>query len=191
MTNSALFAWSIDFDGPAIGIMNPADIRILSRSCETRRMDGVKLILGPPQLISRVMWVICGLMVLYLVWAGPSVARFFNPVGIGMIAFAWQRYIGRRGVWLTDDEVVIANSSETHIVPKAGAAAAIIDEQHRSYLARPKPKWDNTVPAVRRLYVIPADPNRERVPVEAAEGIMPKQLARVADELDSAFKEAS
>lgn len=126
-----------------------------------------------------------------MVYAGPSVGRFFGIVGVAMIATAWQRHLQRRALWLTEQEVVVANSDETHIVPKAGAAAAIMEDECLPYRYTKKPEWDNTPSASKRLYILPADPNRGRIQVEAAQGLTPPRLRAVVKELEREFAAAT
>ncbi len=137
------------------------------------------------------MWAVFGAQLIWITWQGPTLARLLAALGVAMIAMAWNRYLGRRALWLTDGAVVIANSDETHIVLKAGAAATLVEEEWPTYRYRPKPTWDNSVTATRRLYVIPNDPGRDRVQVEAAQGLTPRKMRAVVDELESAFSRAS
>ncbi len=115
-----------------------------------------------------------------LIGARPSWLRgLWNLLG-GRVHAGWN------ALWLTDDEVVIANSKETHIVPKAGARAIIVDEEQWPI---PQQGWDNNRTSMRRLYVIPGDPDRERIRVEAAEGLTPRKLATVLEALEAAVAE--
>ena len=90
---------------------------------------------------------------------------------------------GWNALWLTDEEIVIANSKETHVVPMIGARAEIVVEDQ---WPTPKREWDNNSTAMRRLYVIPGDSSQERIQVEAAEGLTPKRLEAVLETLEAA-----
>ncbi|MGH1492853.1 MAG: hypothetical protein ACRBK7_26245 [Acidimicrobiales bacterium] len=147
----------------------------------------VRVLLGPPRW-SWGIWALFGLQVVRMLWTGPSRAGIVTAFGLATIAWAWDRHLSRRALWLTEEEVVIANSSETHVVPKAGAAAALVREEPTVY--RAKPDWDNSVTAVQRLYVIPGDQSQGRIQVEAAQGLTPRKLRVIVDELEAAFADA-
>ncbi len=127
-----------------------------------------------------------------MLWTGPSTSGFVVALGLAAIGLAWERHLGRRALWLTEEEVVISNSAATHVVPKAGASAELVREEPNTYRGPfKKPDWDNTITAVRRLYVVPADPSHEKVQVEAAQGLTPRRLQVIVEELEEAFKQAS
>lgn len=106
--------------------------------------------------------------------------------------WGWWRFLGAglhpgwNALWLTDDEIVIANGKETHAVPKLGARAEVVEVE--PWLVS-KPEWDNNRTAMRRLYVIPGDPGRERIQVEAAEGLTPRKLTATVEALEAAVAE--
>ncbi|MEM7324220.1 MAG: hypothetical protein AAF531_14110 [Actinomycetota bacterium] len=148
----------------------------------------VRILLGPPRW-TWVVWGLLGLQILWSLWTGPTFASFFTTVGIAAIAVAWERHSRKCALWLTRDEVVIANTEETHVVPREGAEAAVVSED--VFPNRYRSRWDDTDTTTRRLYIIPADPSRNRVRVEAARGLTPRRMRAVAEELELAFAESS
>ena len=133
--------------------------RFEQRRDHQRMDDGVQVLVGPRRSWLRGLWLLLG----------------------GRVHPGWN------ALWLTDHEVVIANSKGTHVVPKAGAGAVVVDEEQWSM---PTPEFDNSRTAMRRLYVVPGDPSLERIQVEAAEGLTPRKLAAVVEALEAAFEEA-
>lgn len=134
------------------------------------------------------MWAVFVLHLGWVLWQGwPTITRVCTSLGIGVVALAWERHLRGRALWLTKDEVVIANSSETHVVPKAGAGAALVEIDKFPY--HRKIDSTDTSTSVKRLYIIPGDRSRKRIQVEAAEGISPRRMRAVVDELEMAFSE--
>ena len=148
----------------------------------------VRVLLGPPRW-TWLVWGALGLQVIWSLWTGPTFASFFTTVGIAVIALAWERHIRKCALWLTDQEVVIANSEETHVVPREGAEASVVKEDYFPY--RYRADWDDTNTTTSRLYIIPAGPERKRIRVEAAQGLTPRRMKAVAKELELAFAESS
>lgn len=118
------------------------------------------------------------------VWVvlGPRRSRFWRwlPFLGGRVHGGWN------ALWLTDEEIVIANSKETHVVPRAGASAVVDTEEQWPV---PQQDWDNNRLAMRCLFIVPGDTRRDRIQVEAAEGLTPKKLIETVNALNAALGE--
>ncbi|MEM8924607.1 MAG: hypothetical protein AAGD35_13980 [Actinomycetota bacterium] len=154
--------------------------------------SGVTVLLGQPRW-PLVAWFLWSAQLAFVFVLFPSTALAAIAV-ITVLLFMFRgRFRRRRALWLTDDAVVITNARETHVVPMAGASASVVSEEEKPYLmgGLDKPHWDNTPTAVRRLVVVPAAVEQGRIEVEAGMGVPVRRLRAVAEELNSAFKQAS
>lgn len=148
--------------------------------------EDVKIIISPSRW-ARYCWVIVAMHFAYMTWVGPSVPRFGLFAGLVTISFMWNKAVRRRALWLTADEVVVANSDGTHIVPRAGAGVKLIDEHLKGYGYTDVPEWDNSQQPTKRLYIVPADRTQSRIQVDAAQGLTRPQLVAVYEELELAL----
>lgn len=94
------------------------------------------------------------------------------------------------GLGFTDDDVVVKNSEETHTIAKAGAEAAIVEEDAGDAMTTMLSGADGK-PGIRRLYIRPADAAQHRVIVEAGEGLTPARLDALVKQLNDEFRSHS
>ncbi len=150
--------------------------------------DSIRLLQGPParQWIGWFMWA------MHFGWAirdWISVIDVGVSFGFAVLAIALRKGLKRRGLWVTNAEVIISNTDDMHVVPIDGAVARI--EQSDRGLWANKPDFDNTTTAQMRLWVIPADRTKPRVPVDAGLGLTPPKLRRLEAELQAAILDAA
>ena len=150
--------------------------------------DSIRLLQGPPirQWIGWMMWA------MHFGWAirdWISVIDVGVSFGFAVLAVALRKGLKRRALWVTNEEIIISNTDEMHVVPIDGCKAEIRSYERTGFGA--KPRFDNTNTAQLKLWVIPADRTRPRVSVDVGLGMTPPKLRRLEAELQAAILDAA
>ncbi len=138
-------------------------------------------------------WYGIGWLVLLAVAVLTALTRpWYLGMGVmaGFVLISWMvgRGIVRRAVWLTPDEVLVVNGSETIAVPRRRTEVRVVDGRS-SFLwsQRDQPEWDNTTRTRRLVYLVHHGDPRETVHVEAALGHTPRRLNALVETLKAAL----
>lgn len=91
------------------------------------------------------------------------------------------------GIGFTDSDVVVKNSDEIHTIAKAGAEAAVVEEDIEGGMTTMLSGSEGK-PGIRRLFIRPADAAQKRVVVEAGEGLTPARLDALVKQLNKEFR---
>ncbi|MEM8707087.1 MAG: hypothetical protein AAGE98_11570 [Actinomycetota bacterium] len=150
--------------------------------------DSIRLLQGPParQWIGWIMWA------MHFGWAirdWISVIDVGVSFGFAVLAIALRRGLRRRGLWVTNEEIIISNTEQMHVIPIEGSSAKLMRTDNGFWAH--KPDFDNTQTAQLKLWVIPADRTQPRVAVDAGLGLTPPKLRRLEAELQAAILDAA
>jgi len=125
--------------------------------------------------------------ILYALIGMPILASRSLPMILGLavagflVSWFWERR-QRASVSLHDGLIIIANRYSTHEVPIDGAKV----EVGRALPALSAGDEDLDMPRSSALYIVPAYPDADRILIDAARGLPPREFRRVAVELQTA-----
>lgn len=132
-------------------------------------------------------WAVLAALVVLISFTRPWYLGIGVVVGFAVVSWMVGRRILGRAVWLTPDEVLVVNTTETIGVPRLHTSVEVVDaDGSQLFTNRASPGWDNTLRSRRLLYLTHRGVANERVQVEAALGLTPRRFEELVEALEHA-----